>query len=153
MKIADHVKEMRFELADMPETKVDGYLTMFWLEDHNADINWEKGSLKWRSNYCKAHCQMARKRLVFKTSEELLVEDPNEIYLLGMCRYTDKDQGDIKLTLCQSIKTMQISLAQKWQNLCPSTPSMIIVLNKEEGKISPSGPIYPLSRRELNVLY
>ena len=98
MIIGDHGKQMRFEVAEMPDTKVDGYLSMSWLKDHNLDINWEKGSLRWCSNYCKAHCLMARRRLVFITSEELIVEDPNEIYRLGMCRYTDEDGDDIKLS-------------------------------------------------------
>ena len=85
MKIGDHINEMRFELADMPDTKVDGYLPMSWLKDHNPDINWEKGSLRWRSDYCKTHCLMAKRRLVFITSQELLAEDAENIYLLGLC--------------------------------------------------------------------
>ena len=63
MEIGDHVNEMRFELADRPDTKVDSYLPMSWLKDNNPDINWERGSLRWCSNYCKAHCRMARRRL------------------------------------------------------------------------------------------
>jgi len=54
MYIGDHMNKMRFEVADMPAGKVNGYLPMSWLKDHNPDINWEKGSLKWRSEYCKA---------------------------------------------------------------------------------------------------
>src|SRR6202012_5730613 len=99
MKIGDHINELRFELADMPDTKVDGYLPMSWLKDHNPDINWEKGSLRWRSDYCKNHCLMVKRRLVFITSEELLAEDAENIYLLGICRYAREDGGDIKLSL------------------------------------------------------
>jgi len=54
MYIGYHMNKMRFEVADMPAGKVNGYLPMLWLKDHNPDINWEKGSLKWRSEYCKA---------------------------------------------------------------------------------------------------
>ena len=86
MKLGDHVNEMRFELADVPDTNVDGDLAMGWLMDYNPDINWEKGSLRWHSNYCKTHFLMTRRRLGFITSEGLLAKDPNEIYLLGMCR-------------------------------------------------------------------
>ena len=39
MKIGDHVNKMRFELAHMPDTKVNGYLPMSWIKDHNQDIN------------------------------------------------------------------------------------------------------------------
>jgi len=55
MSIEVHTNKMRFELAGMPPGHLDRYLPMAWLKDHNPDINWEKGSLKWRSDYCKAH--------------------------------------------------------------------------------------------------
>ena len=53
MYTGDHMNKMRFAVADMPAGKVNGYLPMSWLKDHNPDINWEQGSLKWRSEYCK----------------------------------------------------------------------------------------------------
>ena len=144
---------MRFALADMPDTTGDGYLPMSWLEDHNPDINWEKGSLRWRSNYCKAHFLMARRRLVFITSEELLAEDPNEIYLLGMCRYTDEDGGDIKLILLPEYKDYQDIFSSEMARSLPELSKHDHHIELEEGKISPSGQIYPLSRQELDVLY
>ena len=42
MYIGDHMNKMRFEVAEMPAGKVNGYLPMSWLKDHNPDINWEK---------------------------------------------------------------------------------------------------------------
>ena len=54
MRIGDHVNNMRFELAEIQDTKIDGYLPMSWLKDHNPDIDWAKGILTWRSGYCKA---------------------------------------------------------------------------------------------------
>ena len=47
MYIGDHRNNMRFEVADMPAGKVNGYLPMSLLKDHTPDINWEKGSLNW----------------------------------------------------------------------------------------------------------
>ena len=141
MTIGDHVNEMRFELADMPDTKVNGYLTMSWLKDHNPDINWEKGSLKRRSNYCKAHCLMARRRLVFITSEELLAADPNEIYLLGMCRYTDEDGGDIKLSLPPEYKDYADIFSSEVAKSLPEHSRHDNRIELEEGKIPPSGLI------------
>ena len=153
IKIGDHLNEMRFELAYMPDTRVNGYLPMSWLKDHNPDINWEKGSLKWRSNYCKAHCLMARRRLVFITSEELLAEDPNEIYLLGMCRYSDEDGGDIKLSLLPEYKDYADIFSSEMAKSLPKHSEHDHRIEFQEGKIPLSGPIYPLSRRELDVLY
>ena len=89
--IGDHMNKMRFEVADMPAGKVNGYLPMSWLKDHNTDINREKGSLKWRSEYCKAHCLRKEMRLEFITEEELLAEDPDNIFVMGMAHYTDED--------------------------------------------------------------
>jgi len=56
ISIGDHTNKMRFELADIAPGHLDGYLPMAWLKDHNPDINWEKGSLKWCSDYCKTYC-------------------------------------------------------------------------------------------------
>ena len=153
MKIDDHVNEMRLELADMPDTKVDSYPPMSWLKDHHPDINWEKGSLRWCSNYCKAPCLMARGRLVFIISEELLAEDPNKIYLLGMCRYTDEDGGDIKLSLLQEYKDYANIFSSEMAKCLPEHSDHNYCIELEEGKITPPRPIYPLSRRELDILY
>jgi len=49
MYIGDQMNKMRFEVADMPAGKVNGYLPMVWLEDLNPDINRKKSSLKWRT--------------------------------------------------------------------------------------------------------
>jgi len=69
--IGDHMTKMRFEVADMPAGKVNSYLPMSWLKDHNPDINWEKCRLKWRSEYCKAHCLRKEIRIEFIREEEL----------------------------------------------------------------------------------
>jgi len=70
---------------------------MSWLKDHNPDSNWEKGSLKWRSEYCKTHCLRKERPLEFITEEELLAEDPDKIFVMGMALYTDEDGEDIKI--------------------------------------------------------
>jgi len=77
------MNKMRFEVTDMPTGKVNSFLPMSWLKDHNPDINWEKGSLKWQSEYCKAHCLRKERRLEFITEEELLAEDPDNIFFNG----------------------------------------------------------------------
>jgi len=84
MSIGDHTNKMRFELADMLPGHQDGYLPMAWLKDHNPDINWERGSLEWRSDYCKTHCLRSKSRIESITCEELLAEDPNNMFVCGM---------------------------------------------------------------------
>ena len=93
------MNKMPFEVADMPAGKVNVYLPMSWLKDHNPDINWEKSNLKWSSKYCKAHCLRKERGLEFITEEELLAEDPDNIFLTGMAFYTDEDGDDIKVKI------------------------------------------------------
>jgi len=95
MYIGDHMNKMRFEVADMQAGKVNGYLPMSWLKDHNPDLNWEKGSLDWRLEYCKAHCLTKERPLEFITEEEQLGEDSDNIIVMGMALYTDDDGEDI----------------------------------------------------------
>ena len=63
MHIGDHVNSMRFELVDIQDTKLDSYLPMSWLKDHNPDIDWAKGILTWQSEYYKARCLGTRRCL------------------------------------------------------------------------------------------
>ena len=95
---------------------------------------------------------MERRRLGFTTSEELLAEDPNEIYLLGICRYTDEDGADIKLSLLPEYKDYRDIFSSEMAKSLPLHSEHDHRIELEEGKIPPSGPIYPLSRRELDVL-
>jgi len=62
MCIGDHVNSTRFGLAEIQDNKIDGYLLMSWLKDHNPDIDWAKGILTWRSEYCKARYLGTRRR-------------------------------------------------------------------------------------------
>jgi len=91
MSIEDHTNKIRFELADMPSGYLDSYLPMAWLKDHNPDINWERESLKWRSDCCKTHCLGSKCRIEFISCEELLAEDPNNMFICGMRRWTCED--------------------------------------------------------------
>jgi len=90
---------MQFEVANMPAGKVNWYLPRSWLKDHNSDINWETGSLKWRSEYCKANCLRKERRLEFIIEKELLAKDSDNIFVLGMAVYTDEHGEDIKIKI------------------------------------------------------
>ena len=96
---------------------------------------------------------MAKRRLVFITSEELLAEDAENIYLLGICRYTDEDGGDIKLSLLPEYRDYADIFSSEMARALPEHSEHDHRIELEEGKVPPSGPIYPLSRRELDVLY
>jgi len=93
MYIGDHMNRMRFEVLDMLAGKVNDFLPISLLKDHNPDINWERGTLKWRSDYCKAYCLRKEKRLECITGEELFAEDQDNIFVMGMALNTIEDGG------------------------------------------------------------
>jgi len=153
MYIADHMNKMRFEVANMPAGKVNGYLPMSWLKDHNPDINWEKGSLKWRSEYCKAHCLRKERRLEFITEEELLAEDPDNIFVMGMALYTDEDGEDIKIKILPEYRDYADIFSQEKMNALPEHSKYDHSIDLIPEAKLPDGPIYPLSKKELHALW
>jgi len=98
---------------------VNGYLPMLWLNDHNSDINWGKGSLIWRSEYCKAHCLRQERRLEFITEVELLAKDPDNIFVMGMALYTDEDGEDIKIKILPEYRHYAEIFSQEKINTLP----------------------------------
>ena len=53
--IGQHAKDMVWEVG-MIEFQIDGYLPVSWLQKHNPSINWETGTMKWRSAHCRIKC-------------------------------------------------------------------------------------------------
>ena len=49
--IGQHAEDMVWEVG-MIESQIDRYLPVLWLQKHNPSINWETGTLKWRSAHC-----------------------------------------------------------------------------------------------------
>jgi len=151
--IGDHMNKLRFEVADMPAGKVNGYLPMSWLKDHNPDINWEKGSLKWRSEYCKAHCLRKERRLEFITEEELLAEDPDNIFVMVMALYTDEEGEDIKIKILPEYRDYADIFSQEKINALPEHSKYHHRIDLIPDAKLPDGPIYPLSKKELDTLW
>jgi len=75
----------------MPPGHLDGHLPMGWLKNDNRDIKWEKVSQKRRSAYCKTHCVRSKSPRELFMCEELLAEDPNNMFDCGMGRWTGED--------------------------------------------------------------
>jgi len=147
------MKKMRFEFADMPAGKVNGYLPMSWLKDHNPDINWERGSLKWHSDYCKAHCLGKERRLEFITEEELLAYDLDNIFVMGMTLYTDEDGDDIKVKILSEYQDSADIFSQEMINALPEHTKYYHRIDLVPDAKLPEGPIYHLSKKELDALW
>jgi len=136
-----------------PLHKVNGYLPMSWLKDHNPDINWEKGSLKWRSEYCKAHCLRKERHLEFITEEELLAKDPDNIFVMVIALYTDEDGEDIKIKILPEYRDYTDIFSQEKINALPEHSKYDHRIDLiPEAKFA-DRPIYPLSKKEFDVLW
>jgi len=147
------MNKMRFQVADMLAAKVNCYMPMSWLKDHNSDINWEKGSLKWRSDYCKAHCLRKERRLEFITEEELLAEDPDNIFVIGMALYTDAEGDNIKVKILPEYQDYADIFSQESINTLPEHSKYDHHIDLIPNAKLPDGPIYPLSKNELDALW
>jgi len=154
MYIEDFMNKMRFEVADMLAGKVNGYLPMSWLKDYNPDINWEKGIFKWRSDYCKAHCLRKERCLEFITEEELLAEDLDNIFVMGMALFLDEYGEDIKVKILPEYQDSSADIfRQERINALPEHTKYNQHIDLIPDAKLPEGPIYPLSKKELDALW
>jgi len=152
MSIGDHTNKIRFELADMPPGQLDGYLPMAWLKDHNPDTNWERGSLKWRYDYCKTHCLRSKSHIEFITCEELLAEDHNNMFVCGMRLWTGEDGEDICLKLLPEYQDYADIFSEEKINVLPEHTEYDHCIDLVPGSDLPRNYIYALTVRELQVL-
>jgi len=153
MYIEDHMNKMPFEVADIPAGKVNGYLPMWCLKDDSPDINWVKGCLKWRSEYCKAFCLRNERRLVFIMEEELLADDPDNIFVMGMTLYTNQDGEDIKIKILPEYRDHADIFRQEKINALPEHSKYDHRIDLIPKAKLPDRHIYPLSKKELDALW
>lgn len=101
MVIGKHLEELSWEIGRL-EDGVLGYLPVAWLIEHNPDIDWKYGTMKWRSAHCKAHCLPTEVKVDWTPIEDLVVEGT----LMGIATVTwhDEDGGDISAQLPERYK-------------------------------------------------
>jgi len=136
----------------MPSGHLDGYLPVAWLKGHNPDINWERGCLKWRSDYCKTHCLQSNSRIEFITCEELLAADPNNMFVCGMRFWTGEDREDISLKLLPESQDYADIFSEENINVLPKHTQYDHRINLVPGSDLPKNHIYALTVWELQVL-
>ena len=129
------------------------YLPMLWLKDHNPDINWGKGSLKWGSEYCKAHCLRKARCLEFITEGELLAKEAENIFVIGMALNTDEDGEDFMIKILPEYIDYADIFSQQTIYSLPEHSKYDNRINLiPEAKLR-DGPIYPMSKKELDALW
>jgi hypothetical protein len=138
--IGIHVSDIKFEVLNVPCGKKDiyvGFLPMSCLAQHNPDIDWAKGFMKWRSNYCKEHCLPKTIQIELINEEQLLRENLEDIHLFGMAVYHDEDGRDISTRLIDHYKDCAEVFSQEKIQTLPEHSEYDHKINIEPGKQPP----------------
>ena len=111
----------------------------------------EKGE-SWRSDYCKACCLRKDRRLEFITKEELLAEDRYNIFVIGIALFTDEHRDNIKVKILPQYQDFADIFSWEEVNALPEYTKYDHCIDLMPDAKLPDGPIYPLSRKELDTL-
>ena len=155
MWIGKHVSNMKFEALGIPDEGSRmhvGYLPMSWLSEHNPDIDWSLGKIKWRSDHCKKHCLPSSIKIEYMTEEQMLREPKDQIHVFGMAVFHDEDGEDISLRLIDYYKDYADIFSEEKIHALPEHGKYDHKIELQPGTTPPFGPIYPLSESELRVL-
>lgn len=98
--VAKHEKTLSWEVSPLPKD-VPHYFLNSWISIQNPDINWQFGTLPWRSNYCWKYSLPSEIVVTGIRIEELLLEDPSNNYQVGAAIYHDESGRNIVMPLPQ----------------------------------------------------
>ncbi len=86
----------------MIEQGIDGYLPVSWLSKHNPDIDWDQGTLRWRSQYCKERCLPRQREIVIEEVDWETIKDdlvaPDTLKVASI-EYLDDEKSTIRQAL------------------------------------------------------
>src|SRR5437588_2822283 len=153
--IGKHVSNMKFEALGIPDEGSRmhiGYLPMSWLSEHNPDIDWSLGKIKWRSDHCKKHCLPSSIKIEYTTEEQMPCKPKDQIHVIGMAVFHDEDGEDISLHLIDYYKDYADIFSEEKIYALPEHGKYDHKIELQPGTTSPFGPIYPLSELELWLL-
>ena len=156
MRLGHHQEELAWEVGPI-EDGVDGVIPIGWLTQHNPDIDWEKGTLKWRSTYCHEHCLPINLKKQVKKVLELLQEAkvwdfPDEETRNLATVWHDEEGGDVANLLPDLYKDWADVFSEEQIQKLPEHSSFDHEIRLIEGAKPPFGPIYALSEKELEEL-
>ncbi|WP_272524698.1 hypothetical protein [Providencia sp. PROV201] len=86
------------------------------------------------------------------SDEELLAEDPENVYFLGTVQFSDEKGEDISLQLLPEYKDFGDVFSQERIDALPEHTKYDHRIELIPGSTPPFGPIYPLSEKELKAL-
>src|SRR5215204_2571487 len=152
MIVGKHENTMTWEIAKLHCDTLAGYLPVSWLRKHNPDIDWEKGTMKWRSNYCRKHCLPSEVKIEFVSEKLMSQEDSQNVAVLGLAVFHDEDGKDVSLRLPYHYREWPDVFNNEKSIALPEHSKFDHKIDLMPGTIPPHGPIYPLSESELKVL-
>jgi hypothetical protein len=151
LAIGQHAEDMVWEVG-MIESQIDGYLPISWLQKHNPDINWETGTLKWRSAHCRMKCIRRHISAALITDVQMEKELEQEILMVAVIwPLESQDEADEDGIPQVYQQWAHLTSKQRIEQL-PSHTRFDHKIDLEEGKVAPWGPLYPLTEQELKGL-
>src|SRR5436190_13801076 len=156
MRMGDHQEELAWEVGPLEEG-IDGYLPVGWLIKHNPDIDWEIGTIQWRSQYCKQHCLPIKPKCLIKQfvqmleeSKPFLTQEEREARIATI--WHDESGGDIAKSLPEQYREWVDVFSEEKITALPEHSNFDHEITLVEGAKLPKGAIYPLAERELEEL-
>ena len=125
------------------------YLPMSWLLEHNPDIDWSLGKIKWRSDHCKKHCLPSSIKIEYMIEEQKFHEPKEQIHVFGMAGFYDEDGKDISLYLIDYYKDYADIFSEEKIYALPEHEKYDHKIELQPGTTPPFDLIYPLSESEL----
>src|SRR5437588_4418134 len=153
--IGKYVSNMKLEALGIPDEGSRmhvGYLHMSWLSEHKPDIDWSLGKIKWRSDHWTKHCLSSSIKIEYMAEEQMLRKPKDQIHVFGMEVCHDEDSVDISLHLIDYYKDYAEIFSEEKIHALLEHGKYDHKIELQPGTTPPFGPIYPLSKSELQVL-
>ena len=154
--MGDHQEELAWEVGPL-EDGIDGYLPVGWLIKHNPDIDWEKGTIKWRSAYCKKHCLPVNLKRLTKQFAQMVeegkayqTEEDRQARIAAV--WHDESGGDMAEQLPEIYREWADVFSQEKITTLPEHSDFDHEIKLTDGAKLPKGAIYPLAEKELEEL-
>ena len=156
MRVGEHQEELAWEVGPLEEG-IDGYLPVGWFIQHNPDIDWERNTVRWRSQYCKQHCLPVGLKRLTKQFARMVEEGkdyltPEEKSARIAAIWHDESGGDMAEKLPDQYREWADVFSEEKITTLPEHSNFDHEITLMDGAKLPKGAIYPLAERELEEL-
>lgn len=176
----DHEEQIMLDIAPLGRHQV--ILGIPWLKKHNPSIIWPSHSIKFDSDYCKAHCKVRPERISYPYSidiksllcmSDVVTDDVKTLtdtklpsyQAMQQCSWSSLEDEDTIIAIMsldqqsvdapalpEEFKDFADIFSKASADKLPPSTKYNHSIPLEEGKQPPFGPIYSLSETELKAL-